>query len=94
MKITVEEVEHVAKLARLSFTEEEKRLFTEQLNTILLYIDKLNELNTQGVEPTFHAIHVENVFREDEIEKSLPQEVSLNNAPQKDGGAFVVPKVI
>ncbi|HIC92500.1 MAG TPA: Asp-tRNA(Asn)/Glu-tRNA(Gln) amidotransferase subunit GatC, partial [Syntrophaceae bacterium] len=94
MKITVEEVEHVARLARLTFTEEEKKLYTQQLNTILLYIDKLNELDTKDIEPTSHAIRLKNAFRDDEVKKSISQESSLANAPQKDKGSFVVPKVI
>lgn len=94
MKITMEEVEHVARLARLTFTEEEKKLYAQQLNTILLYIDKLNELDTKDIEPTSHAIRLKNAFRDDEVKKSISQDRSLWNAPQKDKGSFVVPKVI
>ena len=94
MKITVEEVEHVAKLARLTFTEQEKKLYAQQLNTILVYIDKLNELDTKDIEPTSHAIRLKNVFRDDKTKKSISQDRSLSNAPQKDKGSFVVPKVI
>jgi len=94
MKITVEEVEHVARLARLTFTEQEKKLYAQQLNTILVYIDKLNELDTKNIEPTSHAIRLKNVFREDRTKKSISQDRSLSNAPQKDKGSFVVPKVI
>jgi len=94
MKITIEDVEHVASLARLTFTEEEKKLYAQQLSTILHYIDKLNELDTKDIEPTSHAIRLKNVFRDDRTKKSISQDRSLSNAPQKDKGSFVVPKVI
>jgi len=94
MKITMEDVEHVARLARLTFTEEEKKLYAQQLSTILLYIDKLNELDTKDIEPTSHAIRLKNAFRDDEVKKSISQDRSLSNAPRKDKGSFVVPKVI
>lgn len=94
MKITIEDVEHVAELARLTFGEEEKRLFAEQLSTILIYIDKLNELDTKDIEPTSHAIQLTNAFRDDDVKESISQDNSLKNAPQKSKGAFVVPKVI
>ena len=94
MKITKAEVAHVAKLARLSFSEEEMGLFTEQLNQILLYMEKLNELDTQNVKPTYHALELTNVVREDEVRPSLPTEKILANAPQADKDMFVVPRVI
>lgn len=94
MKITIEDVEHVASLARLTFTEEEKKLYAQQLSTILHYIDKLNKLDTKDIEPTSHAIRLKNVFRDDRTKKSISQDRSLSNAPQKDKGSFVVPKVI
>ena len=70
MKITKEEVDYVAHLARLEFTETEKETFTSQLNEILLYMDKLNEVDTSGVEPLSHAIALNNAFREDEVRES------------------------
>ena len=94
MKITKEEVEHVAYLARLKFSEAEKELFTTQLNTILEYMDKLAELDTGRVEPTFHAVARTNVRREDQVQSSLPQECTLQNAPDGDRGFFQVPKII
>lgn len=94
MKITKEEVEHVALLARLTFTEAEKERFTTQLNTILAYMDKLSQLDTSKVKPTFHAVALDNVFREDEVRPSLPRDLTLRNAPDSDGEFFRVPKII
>ena len=94
MKITKDQVEYVAHLARLEFSEEEKEKFTTQLNEILLYMEKLNEVDTTGVEPETHAIAIQNAFREDIIWESLPPEVSLANAPAESGNSYRVPKVI
>jgi aspartyl-tRNA(Asn)/glutamyl-tRNA(Gln) amidotransferase subunit C len=92
--INKQEVEYVAHLARLEIDEGQKDKFTGQLNDILLYIDKLNELDTTGVEPMSHAIAVTNAFREDKIGNSLGTEKSLANAPDARGEFFRVPKVI
>jgi aspartyl-tRNA(Asn)/glutamyl-tRNA(Gln) amidotransferase subunit C len=94
LKLSSQEVEYVAHLARLEITDKEKDKFTAQLNDILLYIDKLNELNTKGVEPMSHAIAVTNAFREDNIMDSIGTEKSLANAPDARGEFFRVPKVI
>jgi len=94
LKISSEEVEYVANLARLEVTDKEKEKFTAQLNDILLYIDKLNELDTKGVEPMSHAIAITNAFREDKILDSIGTENSLANAPDTRGEFFRVPKVI
>jgi aspartyl-tRNA(Asn)/glutamyl-tRNA(Gln) amidotransferase subunit C len=94
MKITKEEVDHVALLARLKFSESEKERFTTQLNSILGYMEKLGELDTTHVVPTFHAVSRTNVFREDSVQPSIPQDLSLSNAPDGDGGFFRVPKII
>lgn len=94
MKITKEQVAHVAKLAKLTVSEEEKEKLTLQLEQILNYVGQLNELNTDGVEPTSHAILMENVFREDEEKPSLPVDAALQNAPDQEKGFFKVPKVI
>ncbi|KPK88457.1 MAG: glutamyl-tRNA amidotransferase [Deltaproteobacteria bacterium SM23_61] len=94
MKITKQEVDHVALLARLKFGETEKERFTTQLNTILEYMDKLKELDTTQVEPTFHALARTNVLREDQVLSSNPQDLSLSNAPDVDRGFFRVPKII
>ena len=94
MKLSSQEVEYVAHLARLEITDKEKDKFTAQLNDILRYIDKLNELNTKGVEPMSHAIAVTNAFREDNIVDSIGTKKSLANAPDARGEFFRVPKVI
>ncbi len=93
-KISPQEVRHVADLARLELTEREESLMTEQLNSILSYMDKLNELDTGNVPPTTHAIQLENVFRQDLAVSSVDRERALDNAPQSDGVNFIVPKVI
>jgi aspartyl-tRNA(Asn)/glutamyl-tRNA(Gln) amidotransferase subunit C len=94
MKISRQEVEHVADLARLQLSEEEIDQFTGQLDAILSYIDKLNELDTGNVEPTSHVIEVGNVIREDRVLPSIPPEDSLSNAPERKDSFFKVPKII
>lgn len=94
MKITKEEVEYVAHLARLEFSEEEKETFTTQLNHILVYMEKLNEVDTTGIEPMTHAIQMTNAFREDAMKESIGYDLSLGNAPDESGSSFRVPKVI
>ena len=93
-KITRQEVRHVALLARLELSEDEEERMTGQMNSILGYMDKLNELDTKDVEPTTHAIQLQNVFRPDLVQASLDRKDSLANAPGTDGVNFVVPKVI
>ena len=93
-KITKRDVEYVAKLARLRLSEKEKEKFTKQLDQILKYVDKLNELDTEKVKPTSHVLPLKNVFREDKIWKSLKIEKVLENAPEKVKGFFKVPKII
>jgi len=94
MKISRNEVEHVADLARLELSGEEVDQFTGQLDAILSYIDKLNELDTADVEPTAHVIQVGNVIREDRVCDSIPLKETLSNAPETDEGFFKVPKII
>jgi aspartyl-tRNA(Asn)/glutamyl-tRNA(Gln) amidotransferase subunit C len=94
MEITREQVEHVAKLARLAIGEEEKALFARQLSSILTYAQTLNRLDTSSVEPTSHVIPIQNVFREDEVRPSLSREQAFANAPDQDAGCFRVPKII
>lgn len=94
MKITKEQVEYVAGLAQLELSEEEKETFTHQLDSILSYMDKLNELDTENIEPTSHVLPIHNVFREDEVKPSLPLEEALANAPDPKDGFFRVPRVI
>jgi aspartyl-tRNA(Asn)/glutamyl-tRNA(Gln) amidotransferase subunit C len=94
MKITKDEVMHVANLARLDMDEASIDKFAGQIGTILEYVDVLNRVDTQGVTPTSHAISLTNVFREDREQKTLERDKALANAPQKEDGNFVVPKVI
>ncbi len=94
MKITPEEVSHVANLARLRLSPEEVEVMAKQLHDILTYVAKLNELDTRGITPTTHAISIVNAFREDEVKPSLDREKTLANGPQQDGEFFVVPRVI
>jgi aspartyl-tRNA(Asn)/glutamyl-tRNA(Gln) amidotransferase subunit C len=94
MKITKQEVEHVAKLARLELSEQEKERVTDQLSNILTYIETLNELDTTAVEPTSHVLNINNVMRDDVPGASLAQERALANAPEKAAGHFKVPKII
>lgn len=94
MALTREEVLHVAQLARLSLGPEEVELFTRQLNDILTYIEKLQELDTHGVPPLAHVVPVANVFREDEVKVGLPRDLALENAPAPEEGSFVVPRII
>ncbi len=94
MALTPEEVLHVAHLARLSLGPAEVELFTRQLNDILAYVEKLQELDTTGVSPMAHVIPVFNAFREDEVKPGLPREQTLHNAPAREEGSFVVPRII
>ncbi|GAB6138125.1 Asp-tRNA(Asn)/Glu-tRNA(Gln) amidotransferase subunit GatC [Halanaerobaculum tunisiense] len=94
MKLDQETVERVAHLARLELTEEEIEEFTEQLSDILGHAEKLNELDTEDVEPMAHVLPVKNVFREDEVRESLPQDEALANAPEKERGMFKVPQIV
>ncbi len=94
MAVTIKDVEHIAKLAKLEFNEDEKAKFTEQFNEILAFMEKLNELDTSKVEPLSHVIELQNVFRDDAVKQSLATEEALKNAPAKTEKFFKVPKVI
>ncbi|AOZ93500.1 Asp-tRNA(Asn)/Glu-tRNA(Gln) amidotransferase subunit GatC [Paenibacillus crassostreae] len=94
MNISNQDVQHVAKLARLNLTADEELVFTEQLNAILQYAEKLDGLNTENVEPTTHVLHLSNVMREDEERESLPIEKVFANAPEEEAGQFKVPAVL
>ncbi|RME64672.1 MAG: Asp-tRNA(Asn)/Glu-tRNA(Gln) amidotransferase subunit GatC [Nitrospirae bacterium] len=94
MSVTREEVEHIAGLARLALSEEEKALYQEQLSKILQYIEQLRELDTSDVPPTSHVVPLKNVFREDEPGESLPVEEALANAPDRWKNFYRVPKII
>ncbi|MBI2618976.1 MAG: Asp-tRNA(Asn)/Glu-tRNA(Gln) amidotransferase subunit GatC [Ignavibacteriales bacterium] len=94
MAVTVNDVEHIAALAKLEFSNEEKEKFTHQLNQILNYVEKLKELDTENVEPLSHVIELSNRFREDKAESGLTPEEALQNAPSRTEKFFKVPKVI
>ena len=93
-KIDQSQVIKVAKLSRLDLTEDEVQEFTGQLSAILDYVEKMNELDTTGVEPLAHCLPVSNVLREDSAKESLGTEKVLANAPQSDGEFFKVPKIL
>ncbi|MCS7280710.1 MAG: Asp-tRNA(Asn)/Glu-tRNA(Gln) amidotransferase subunit GatC [Desulfobacterota bacterium] len=93
-KINEETVKYLAHLSRIELTKEEISEFTYQLDTILKYMDQLNELNTDGIEPTSHAIELKLSLREDQRGPSLAQEETMMNAPQRMGPFFKVPPVI
>jgi aspartyl-tRNA(Asn)/glutamyl-tRNA(Gln) amidotransferase subunit C len=94
MSVTLKDVEHIATLARLEFTDEEKATFTHQLNSILAYVEQLNELDTANVEPLSHVIELDDAYREDVAKPGVTQEEALKNAPSKTDKFFKVPKVI
>ncbi|PSQ95851.1 MAG: Asp-tRNA(Asn)/Glu-tRNA(Gln) amidotransferase GatCAB subunit C [Bacteroidetes bacterium SW_9_63_38] len=94
MAISREEVQHVAQLARLSFSDDEEERMAEEMSQILNHVDKLNELDTSGVPPMSHVLDVTNVFRDDTIESRIDQEQALEPAPETDGEHFQVPKVV
>ena len=94
MKITKQEVEHVARLARLEITEQEQEKLTDQLSNILTYVETLNGLDTKGVEPTAHVLDLKNVMRDDVAVPGLSRERALANAPDQAAGHYKVPKII
>lgn len=94
MKITVDEVRRVAALARLEFSPADEELLTTQLDKILQYVDKLNELDTDKVEPLAHVIDIVNAFREDAVTSRPSPDELLANAPAKEKELFKVPKII
>lgn len=94
MSITLKDVDHVANLARLELSDAEKTQFTDQLNAILKYAEKLNELDTDHVEPTSHVFELVNVMREDVLKESLPIEKVLLNAPDEEDDQIKVPAVL
>ena len=94
MAISTGDVEHVAKLARLKLTDEEKETYRRQLSDVLEHARVISEVDTEGVEPTSHTLPLVNVFREDEVRPSLPVEEVTRNAAWAEGGAFKVPRII
>jgi aspartyl-tRNA(Asn)/glutamyl-tRNA(Gln) amidotransferase subunit C len=94
MAITRDQVAHVARLARLSFTPDELDRFTEQLDKIIAYADQVSAVATEDVPPTAHPLPLSNVFRPDEITPSLPQSKALSTAPESEQDRFSVPRII
>lgn len=95
--IVKKDLEHVAWLCRLELSKEEKEKYMLQFNSILDYFSQIDEVNTDGVEPTYHVLQLSNVFREDEQGTptcSLPQEEALENAPKKQDGFFKAPRMM
>lgn len=94
MKLSLEQVEHIAQLARLTLSDEEKALYQEQLSAILEYFEKLESLDTEAISPTATVLPLHSVMREDEPKPSMPREDILANAPAAEGGCFEVPAVL
>ena len=94
MKITLQDVEKVAKLARLEVSSAEKEAFAKQLSQILTHVETLKQYDTTGIEPTATVLGQVNVFREDVVRPSLAVEKALANAPAREADAFSVPKII
>ncbi len=94
MKVSKEDVLHVAKLSQLDIAPEEVEMFREQLTQILDWQDKLNELDLTDMNPTAHVLEMNNVMREDETRPSLSVKEALNNAPDKEGSYFKVPRIM
>jgi len=94
MKLTREEVQRVATLARLRLTTEEETRLTEQLDKILQYMETLNQVDTAHVEPLAHVVDIVNAFRADEVKCGTNADALLSNAPAKEGTFFKVPKII
>jgi len=94
MAIKIEDVDKIAKLAKLEFAPVEKKKLAKQMAQIVSYFEKLSQLETNDIPPTYHVLDIENVMREDRTEPWLTQEQALANAPAKKMGYFSVPKVI
>ena len=92
--LTRDQVRQVGLLARLELGEEEVERLTSDLNTMLAHFQKLNELDTSAVEPTFHVLDLSNVMRDDVLTPSLPADVVVANAPRSEGPFFVVPRIV
>ncbi len=88
------DVGYVAELARLELTDEEKALFQRQLDGIVDYVEKISEVDVEGVPPTMHGREIVNAFREDEVRASLDRETALGNAPARTGDEFMLPKIV
>ncbi|HTX43896.1 MAG TPA: Asp-tRNA(Asn)/Glu-tRNA(Gln) amidotransferase subunit GatC [Methanocella sp.] len=90
----MKDVQHIASLACVEIDDEQRERFAKQFNSILEYFKELDGLNTEDVEPTYHVIGLNNVFREDVVEESLPQEEALRNAPKQDKGFIKGPRIV
>lgn len=93
-KLSEEEVEHIAWLARIELSDSEKLLFTRQFNIILENFRVLDEVNSRGVKPILHILNLTNIFRKDIVEDSMPIDLALANAPRKEKGYFKAPKIV
>ncbi len=93
-KLQEDQIRYVAKLARLELTDEEVQLFSQQLNNVLGYMVELTRVDVSKVEPTFHPIPLQNVFREDRVRPSLSVDKALENAPSCEGNLFKVPRIL
>ena len=92
--ITREDVEHISWLASIKISDEEKEKFVDQFNSILEYFHQLDEVDTEGIEPTYRVVDLANVFRDDVACKSLTQEEALKNAPKTENGYFKSPRIV
>jgi aspartyl-tRNA(Asn)/glutamyl-tRNA(Gln) amidotransferase subunit C len=93
-QLTSDDVAKVATLARLKLTDSEQETLATQLSEVLGYVDILNEVDTENVEPMAHAVELSNIFREDEVRESLQRDEALVNAPKSDGRSFLVPQIL
>ncbi len=93
-KITLEDVEYVASLAQLRLDDEAKQRLLKEMGDVLAYVDKLNELDTDDIEPMMHVLDITNVYREDVVTGSLDRDDALRNAPKTDGAYFLVPRIL
>jgi aspartyl-tRNA(Asn)/glutamyl-tRNA(Gln) amidotransferase subunit C len=93
-RITLAEVEHVARLARLDLSPDEKERMRGQLDAILGYVEQLRRVDTTGIEPTAHVLPLVNIFRDDEVRSSYPADAMLANAPDPEDGQFRVPRIL
>ncbi|MFO1441886.1 Asp-tRNA(Asn)/Glu-tRNA(Gln) amidotransferase subunit GatC [Bacillus sp. Bva_UNVM-123] len=93
-RISIDQVKHVANLARLAITEEDTEKFAKQLDAMISFAEQLNEVDTDGVEPTSHVLHMKNVMREDIPQVGLPQSDVLRNAPDHQDGQIKVPSIM
>jgi aspartyl-tRNA(Asn)/glutamyl-tRNA(Gln) amidotransferase subunit C len=92
--LSKKEVEHTAWLAHIELSQKEKKLFTEQFNDILDYFKKIDKVDTENVQPTYHVLDLMNVYREDEAKPSLPKEEALKNAPKKEKEFLKAPRIV